>query len=87
MLVKSAVLLKNIIYTGSCCGEILYHLNKLNVDLNDRIEGFIDDKGKFYNREEALDYALKCGQIAKSALPMILLSTDLWPNNINTWNP
>ena len=46
-------ILKNI------CPEMKLHI--------DAVEGFIDHKGNFYTREEALGHAIRCGQLSETA--------------------
>ena len=41
-------------------------------------QGFVDDKGKFFNRLEAAKHALECGQIKKLKWPPKLYSEDLY---------
>lgn len=44
----------------------------------DAIQGFVDNSGNFYTREEAKKLALKNGQITKNHKGE-LYSEDLWP--------
>lgn len=43
------------------CWEIIRHLDNKHTQWTE--EGFIDNNGKFFNREEALEHATKYGQL------------------------
>ena len=77
MLVASAILKNNKIYTGLRHYMILNTNSCLGVDLRGGIQGFVDNNNKFYNRVEAKAYALKIGQIT-STISDVLTSEDLW---------
>jgi hypothetical protein len=43
------------------------------------IQGFVDESGKFYNRQEAAYHAFENGQLKNDKVcPKIILSEDLW---------
>ncbi|MDD5649373.1 MAG: hypothetical protein PHF86_03000 [Candidatus Nanoarchaeia archaeon] len=43
------------------------------------IQGFVDEKGKFYNRHDAACHAFECGQLSNDKeCPDIIISEDLW---------
>lgn len=46
----------------------------------DNEQGFLTDKKEFLNREDAAEYAVKCGQLKETELkiPGTLFSEDLW---------
>ena len=46
--------------------------------LHDGEQGFIDDRGVFYNREQARDHAYRCGQHTGELIGSVLTSEDLW---------
>lgn len=58
--------------------EIAKILNIESVDLEE--QGFLDETGKFYNRQDALAHALICNQVKNIALIRAgrLFSEDLW---------
>jgi hypothetical protein len=41
-------------------------------------QGFYDNKGKYYNREDAREYVIKTGQCTITDHPTELFSEDLW---------
>jgi len=41
-------------------------------------QGFYDNQGKYYNREEAREYAIKTGQCVSPENPRELFSEDIW---------
>ena len=42
-------------------------------------QGFVDETGKFYTRQEAARHAFDCGQLPDDTeCPKIILSEDLW---------
>ncbi len=80
MLVAAAIKLDGNIYTG------IRHCNILGLaenyglgfgGLKRGIQGFVDDDGNFYDREEAKYYAMECGQISILHRGQ-LLSEKLW---------
>lgn len=75
MITKAAIKSKGEIFTGKKHGDIFAEDPKLSLN-PDRILGFTDDNGKFYDREEAYFEALKCGQI-KAKDRQKLVSEDL----------
>ena len=45
----------------------------------DSIQGFITDTGVFLDRQQAYDYAIKCGQLEeRKIIGSVLTSEDLW---------
>lgn len=46
--------------------------------LADHVQGFVNDKGVFLDRQEAYREAFACGQTTKLADPPDLYSEDLW---------
>jgi hypothetical protein len=42
-----------------------------------REQGFVDEKGNYYNRKEAKQHAINCRQISPN-YQKILISEDLW---------
>ena len=77
MIVRSAILKEGIIYTGhrhhDCIHEIV---TRTGVRPAGGEQGFLTDEGRFLNRVEAVDHALKCGQIKE--WKKRLYSEDLW---------
>jgi hypothetical protein len=61
-----------------------YLINLLGYDESKKIrlsgkQGFVDDKGEFYNRQDALDHANKYNQVkTKHGMKSELYSEDLW---------
>lgn len=47
------------------CHNIIRQLNS-NWLKSQKIEGFIDNNGEFLDRKEALEHAVKCGQLSQS---------------------
>ena len=45
------------------CYNIIHQLNS-NWSKSQMIEGFIDNNGEFLDRKEALEHAVKCGQLS-----------------------
>jgi hypothetical protein len=79
MLIASAILLNNIIYSGHRHCDIIHQLAESQFPLPICGEqGFIDDKGVFYDRLEAAQYALATHQIKELHWPPFLYSEDLY---------
>lgn len=61
-----------------------HHLIRIIYDATDGTkaisgeQGFLDDNGKYYNRENAGVHAIECGQIKQLKWPNRLFSEDLW---------
>ena len=47
------------------CYSIIHQLNS-NWLKSKKVEGFIDNNGEFLDRKEALEHAVKCGQLSQS---------------------
>ena len=47
------------------CWEVISHLSARWTGLNS-VEGFINHKGEFLDRKEALDHARECGQLSET---------------------
>ena len=79
MIVASAILHCGIIFTGVRHSEIISDLIRLGYEkpIPNHEQGFIDDKGKYLNREESEVYAFDCGQIIDT-IGSVLTSEDLW---------
>jgi hypothetical protein len=75
MLINSAIKVNDKIYTGRRHSHIIQ--SDYNVDFKQGIQGFVDENGKFYTRDEAKTYAFEIGQITKT-ISEILTSEDLW---------
>jgi len=78
MIFASAIKQNGIIFIGkrhADCMRVIYDITKSDPDRSSW-QGFIDETGKFYTREEAAKEAFKCGQIAKETDR--LLSEDVW---------
>ncbi len=45
-------------------GDCLETIKIMNLVCEEKIQGFINHKGEFLNREEALKHALECGQLS-----------------------
>jgi len=43
-----------------------------------KVEGFLSNYNKFYNREESLVIARACGQVKGDLIASVLISEDLW---------
>lgn len=79
---EAAVKLKNgIVIHGMRHGSILHNLVKLEVPRDlvlGAIQGFVDNKGVFYTREEALKLVQSNGQLNVPIIGGVLTSEDLW---------
>ncbi len=66
--------------TGKSRHRMVYEENPNINSSSEVIEGFVDEKNNFYNRIEAVKYAIKCKQIDKRfyAKNESLFSSDLW---------
>jgi hypothetical protein len=80
MLIESAILVGNAVYTGHRHFNIFKEYKNIK-GLKYGTQGFIDKNGKFYNRKDALKYALEIGQIENKEYLInssVLTSEDLW---------
>lgn len=77
MLIKSAIRIGETIYIGkrhpNCIAEAIRAGEKAPIT---GTQGFIDEKGNFYNRELAAIYAFKIGQIKEKK--KYLFSEDIF---------
>ena len=83
MIKKTAIKIGRTIYTGRGHGLVGSYALKfcLTDDLIEHSEyGFVDGNGRFFNRDEAYDEALRCGQIKESETSKVngLFSEDIW---------
>ena len=78
MLVNSAIKLENgFIYIGKRHCDIL--ISNISVDFTNSIQGFVTESGKFLDRKQAYNEAVKCNQIKHGKMiSKILTSEDLW---------
>lgn len=51
---------------------------KSNIDYYTMSQGFLDEKGSYYNRVEAWYHAYDCHQITETECKYNLFSEDLW---------
>jgi len=61
--------------------DLIHNLNMVYPSVmhaHDVQQGFVDQDGKFYNRTEAAEHAMACGQIDWLNWPPELYSEDLW---------
>lgn len=80
MIFASAIKQNGLIFIGkrhSDCMRVIYDITHEDPDRNS-IQGFIDEKGNFYNRYEAAKIAKECGQLKDGKEVERLLSEDLW---------
>jgi len=79
MIIASAIKHEGIVFTGKRHNEIIKYLVELGYKppIPNSEQGFIDETGKFYYREESKEHAKKCGQINKD-FGKVLTSEDLW---------
>lgn len=91
MIVAVAIIQNGILFTGEPHKDRHHNLigriaKELNVRPVNGEQGFVDQTGKFYNRDEAGKHALECGQVVVNHAnirhhfnPRIgLFSEDLW---------
>lgn len=83
MIKQTAIKVEDTIYTGRGHGTVgMFAFETCqDVDLvKNSVYGFTDEEGKFFDRNEAYDEALKCGQITeeKTNRNIGLFSEDLW---------
>lgn len=66
MIVSSAIIINGQILTGKRHHNIFQKAKADGIDRLDAIrgeQGFVDENGKFYNREDAAKHAIECGQV------------------------
>ena len=91
MIVKAAIKVcrllgeEDLIITGLRHSYIIDSLAKRGIWINNynHVHGFMDEKDKFYTREEAYEHAVACGQIEDErgfgeTYAVRLVSEDLW---------
>lgn len=81
MLIFAAVKYNNKIYTGQRHGCIIQNIIKEFPDAklkNQLDQGFVNESGIYYNRIDAIPYAIKCGQLPNNFSSHKLFSEDLW---------
>ena len=79
-IVESAITQDGKIYTGRRHHNVIADMvntHKLPIPIKGE-QGFVDENGKFLDRLEGADLALKSGQIQKLSWPPNLYSEDLW---------
>ena len=74
MIINAAIRKDGIIYTGKCHAEIIN--NQSRGFFRNCEQGFVDDKGEFFNRGDAAQIAFNCGQIRYPKTE--LFSEDIW---------
>lgn len=85
MIISSAIKITETgrVYTGKRHHNIIQDNKGVNFkgkNREDVVQGFVDQTGKFYNRKEAYEYVIKCGQLQKDTnlIGSVLTSEDLW---------
>lgn len=80
MIVQAAVRRGETIFAGRRHSDCIYQAIRQGWEppVLQSEQGFLDDQGKHYTRSEALIEALKCGQVSKDRLPVMLTSEELW---------
>lgn len=78
MIIQSAILKEGKIYTGRRHHNIIQSNPPRFFVGNHSIQGFVDDKGNFLDREQAAKHALECKQIEK----LKFSSTDLFSEDL-----
>lgn len=82
MIVASAIRLHGHIITGKRhyhCFDKLQHVENFSRDQLRYVEqGFIDEYGNFYTRDQALTHARQNNQLKSPHSGIILMSEDLW---------
>jgi len=65
MILKAAVLQKDslIVYTGKRHNDVFISMRNQGVSYKYCIQGFVDDKGNFFDRFQAYNEAKRCSQI------------------------
>ena len=85
MLIASAIRYRGVVYLGRrhhMCIRTINSIFDFNTTADSggfREQGFIDEKGNYYDRKRAGIYAIKCGQIKELKYHKTdLFSEDLW---------
>lgn len=65
MIVSAAILKDGVVYTGKRHHNIIHDNISHKVGKHPHIQGFVNHKGEFLNREEAAIEAMDCGQVVK----------------------
>ena len=82
MIILAAIKKNGIVYigkTGQRHSDILCDKSRPFGFLKRGIQGFVDDKGIFYNRHDAAIHTFECGQLPNDGkCPDIIMSEDLW---------
>ena len=77
----AAIKINNIVYVGHRhhdCFRVIHECG-VNHKITDKISGFVDENGQFWNRKEALEIANHFGQVKKKHHPLYeLLSEDIY---------
>lgn len=77
MIVEAAIKKDGVIYRGRRHSDIIFA--NLNVSLKGGIQGFVNDKGEFKNRQDSYKEALECNQIRyKTHNKEYLISEDIY---------
>ncbi len=58
--------LEPLIVCGHRHGDCLKISQHLNLNIIKKVQGFINHKGEFLNRKEALAHAIECGQLTET---------------------
>lgn len=81
MIKCAAIKSKGKIFIGHRHPDIIRDMKKSGIKWNpDEVQGFVDEKGKFYNRKDALEHFKKCGQksVSGKLRKNALYSEDLY---------
>ena len=82
MIILAAIKKNAIVYKGTVGqrhSDILCDKSRPFGFFKDGVQGFVDDKGIFYNRHDAAIHAFECGQLPNDDIcPDIIMSEDLW---------
>jgi hypothetical protein len=77
MIIAAAIKKDDKIYTDKRHYLIIW--NNAKISFKNEIQGFVNDKGEFLDREQAAKEALECGQIKELKYnSKELFSEDLW---------
>jgi len=76
-IILASVLTKNVIAVGKRHDDILADIFKLADYMPHYTAGFITSEGRFVDRAEAREIAIKAGQVKDTEFPQ-LYSEDLW---------
>jgi hypothetical protein len=79
MIKQAAILKDGIIYEGKRHSDIFQNTLPFGcLKGEDAIQGFVTDDGKFLNRKQAAQHAIRCRQIISLKWPPNLYSEDLY---------